>query len=391
MREPLPPTAMRATRKPCSEFVVLHSLCKSRRCGRIGAKRSAKLIAKMEHANLCTSPVAGEYEENGAEDVSYVSLAEITESGSCSEKHTAALIRQILIALEYLHSQGVVHGAIRSDNIFIEASTGLIKVALEVYVDKRMGEIKCLDVARCSVDTTSLGCLPNIDIWAVGIIAQQLLSGCFLSPHCSHGIPCSSCGSRLCRSSAIPNGLSMSAAAFLLECFSLADGDAMSSLELLDHPFMLFPLAVTALGEEEEDPSHAIDDCPLILDDLRRVPSPLRPSAVPSLKLAAPELFSSPSQTERSAGAKAEVGLRTGGSREELVEGARERGISRILFADDFAQTPLDPRKRKASSAAGGSEAALRPPLAKVATGCASAFSTGQLAAVCAIDPPRGG
>ena len=398
-----PPAASAgAARKPRSEFVLLHSDCRARRCARIGAKRSAKLIAQMDHANLCKCPVAKQGAEKREEEMLYVSLAEISESGSCSEEHTAALIRQILIALDYLHSQGVVHGAIRSENIFIEAHTGLIKVALELFVPQVVNG-KNYDVSSsCSVDYP-LSCLPKVDVWAVGCIAKQLLTG-YLQSSCYP----SECAylNRLCGSATIPLGLSLSAAAFLSECLSMSDDDTLSSHELLEHPFMQFPLsASTEEEQEEEDPAFRIDDYPLICDEMRNRPPTPRPKGVPSLKLSAPLLFTTSSQSER--GELQRRGIPLGCSEPCNADcarngnlSARERGISRILFADDCSQAPSDSRKRKASAAsaaactttgADGAAATARPRHAKVSAGCGRAFVPGPcpLGSVCIIDPPR--
>jgi serine/threonine protein kinase len=396
MQPPVAAAAARSARKPRSGFVMLHADNHARRCARIGAKRSAKLISQMEHANLSKCPLASGTMK-GDEEVLYVSLAEISESGACSEEHTAALIRQILIALDYLHSQGVVHGAIRSENIFIEANTGLIKVALDLFVSKSDENQYDDGACACSVDYPDLS-LPRVDVWAVGCIARQLLTGFSPTSCCSSDF---SYLNRLCEMTTVPRGLSLAAAAFLSECFSTSDDHTPASHELLDHPFVQFPLAMTALGEEEEDPAFRIDDYPLIAEEVRTHPASQRPIGVPSLKLSAPLLFTSSSQSERSKGQG--WALRLGDSvhcADSARHGdgsTRERGISRILFADDCAKPQADSRKRKSPTTAAAAAAMLvaaespapstaLPRQAKVSAGFGRNFAPGP---VCLIDPPR--
>jgi hypothetical protein len=402
-----------ATRAPRGKFVVLHSkCCRARRCARIGAKRSAKVIAKLDHANLCRFPVVNKGGEDDGDDLPYVSLAEIAESGSCTEAHTSALIRQILLALDYLHLQGVVHGALRSENIFIEADSGLIKLALELLVPNA-GDCNSANMEGSNC------CLPTLDLWAVGCIAKQLLTG--YPPHSYCPSECAFL-SRLCGSSAIPQGLSLSAAAFLAECFS--EADVASSHELLHHPFMQFPLACTIAGEGDEDPAFRIDDQLLLAESVRTRPPSRRPICVPSLKLLAPLLFLSQSQTERSPSAperrerpspRADCAAAAAGRRCERSTSPhaggpapRECGITRILFAADELGRSLragsppvapapDARKRKAQAGppppprrgGGGGPSPPRP--AKIPAGCGRACAPPMwpLPAVCVVDPPR--
>jgi serine/threonine protein kinase len=396
-----------ATRAPRGKFVVLHSKCRARRCARIGAKRSAKLIARLEHANLCRFPVRGDGGDNDGEDLPYVSLAEIAESGSCTEAHTSALIRQILIALDYLHQQGIVHGALRSENIFIEADSGLIKLALELLTPIISSDC---DTGECNSSKTdeSTSCLPTLDLWAVGCIARQLLTG--YPPH-SYCPSQSAFLSRLCGSSAIPQGLSLSAAAFLAECFS--EVDVASSHELLHHPFMQFPLACTITGEDDDDPALRIDDQLLLAEEVRTRPPTRRPPSVPSLKLSAPLLFFSPSQTERSPTTAASLthpsppadccGRRVSHSASPPAAASpdrhvpRECGISRILFAADeprrhFCGSPPAPDARKRKAPAGPPRGGSAPPalrLAKVPGRACAPLPPWPLVAVRAVDPPR--
>jgi hypothetical protein len=239
-----------------------------------------------------------------------------------SEGHTAAILRQALCALAFLHGAGIAHGNVNGSNLFIEASTGLVKLITEirscapkhptdaacnVHNDRPHSDSGILSAHQTAASRRpSLGsrsapcCHPTAfadDIYALGCTAAGLLSGAGPAPH-------------------RPAGLTLAAAAFLAECLASDPAERATARELLGHPYLLLlPAGDAACGAGDcggppaaGELSALLDDVLVIDDSERRRPPPPRPACVPGLRAPAPAAasavcFSSPSQTARAAAA----------------------------------------------------------------------------------------
>eukprot|EP01103_Thecamoeba_quadrilineata_P010528 TRINITY_DN229_c0_g3_i1.p1 TRINITY_DN229_c0_g3~~TRINITY_DN229_c0_g3_i1.p1 ORF type:complete len:784 (+),score=170.24 TRINITY_DN229_c0_g3_i1:73-2424(+) len=110
----------------------------------------------------------------------------IIERGCFSEKDAANIIRQILEAVKYLHSLGVVHRDLKPENVLCATKEALdVKIAdfgLSKILD---GDNKQVLQTCCGTPSYAApelllceGYAEPVDTWAVGVILYTLLSGC---------------------------------------------------------------------------------------------------------------------------------------------------------------------------------------------------------------------
>ena len=95
-----------------------------------------------------------------------------------SEKNVSIIIRQVLQALKYLHSNSIIHRDIKPENLLI--SLGTVKMAdfgWSIHSDKRRdtlcGTLDYLapEMVKGSTHDSS------IDIWEVGVLTYELAVG----------------------------------------------------------------------------------------------------------------------------------------------------------------------------------------------------------------------
>uniref|UniRef100_A0A6G1S8T5 Calcium/calmodulin-dependent protein kinase type 1 n=1 Tax=Aceria tosichella TaxID=561515 RepID=A0A6G1S8T5_9ACAR len=106
----------------------------------------------------------------------------IVEKGSYTEKDAAELIKQILEAVDYMHSQGVVHRDLKPENLLYYSSEEDSKIMISDFGLSRMeetGVVGCCGtpgyVAPEVLAQTPYGKL--VDVWSIGVIAYILLCG----------------------------------------------------------------------------------------------------------------------------------------------------------------------------------------------------------------------
>lgn len=133
------------------------------------------------------------------DDVNFYIISELITGGELydyiiktkklSERQTANIIKQILLALNYMHQQDIVHRDIKPENILIapeeSSSDDLLNIKLTDFgfacFFKRGEGLKQvlgspLYMAPEIVKEQVYG--SKVDIWSVGVIAHILLSGC---------------------------------------------------------------------------------------------------------------------------------------------------------------------------------------------------------------------
>ena len=108
----------------------------------------------------------------------------LNKQRTCSEVEAAHILSSILSTLAYLHSVGVCHRDIKPENIMYDPSTGQLKlIDFEICRMIKYGHEK---LAMCSITGTPHYQAPEmlkgfythmIDIWAVGVVAYELLAG----------------------------------------------------------------------------------------------------------------------------------------------------------------------------------------------------------------------
>lgn len=148
------------------------------------------VMRQVRHQHLMTA-----HDVLEAEDYIYIvmdlmkgdSIVEVLqESGTLSEDHARNLMREILNAVAYLHSKGVVHRDIKPDNVFVESRQFPFGARLGDFGAAGFVEASgLLPPTPHSVGTVGFvapeyamakSCGPKVDIFACGVMLYLLLA-----------------------------------------------------------------------------------------------------------------------------------------------------------------------------------------------------------------------
>ncbi|KAH9526875.1 calcium/calmodulin-dependent protein kinase I isoform X1 [Dermatophagoides farinae] len=107
----------------------------------------------------------------------------IVEKGSYTEKDASLLIKQILEAVDYMHSQGVVHRDLKPENLLYYSQSEDSKIMISDFGLSKMEESGVMATACGTpgyVAPEVLAQKPygkSVDVWSIGVIAYILLCG----------------------------------------------------------------------------------------------------------------------------------------------------------------------------------------------------------------------
>jgi len=112
----------------------------------------------------------------------------IVERGNYTEKDASDIVRQILEAVQYLHSQGVVHRDLKPENLLCAEVGKEKETRIHIYVadfglsrvfqDREQLNTYCGSPEYVAPEV--LACVPYekaVDLWSVGVITYILLTG----------------------------------------------------------------------------------------------------------------------------------------------------------------------------------------------------------------------
>lgn len=152
-----------------------------------GLKREIKIMKKIDHPHILK--LYDVYVEGSdfylvMELVPGKELFErIIDKGQYSEKHASLIIKQILSAVDYLHSNGIAHRDLKPENLLSsgEGDEEVVKI-IDFGLSKKFGDEKLVTsvgspgyVAPEVLTDDSYD--KSVDMWSVGVILYILLSG----------------------------------------------------------------------------------------------------------------------------------------------------------------------------------------------------------------------
>jgi calcium/calmodulin-dependent protein kinase I len=152
-------------------------------------EREIKIMKKLKHPHILPLIEVSENKDYIFLVLELVTGGElfdkIVERGNYSEKDASNIVRQILEAVQYLHSQGVVHRDLKPENLLCasNSTTDLyIYVAdfglSRVFHDREQLNTYCGSPEYVAPEV--LACVPYekaVDLWSVGVITYILLTG----------------------------------------------------------------------------------------------------------------------------------------------------------------------------------------------------------------------
>ncbi|KAG2491853.1 hypothetical protein HYH03_009809 [Edaphochlamys debaryana] len=167
--------------------------------------------------------------------------------GRLTEAQVRTLVLQPLLeAVSYMHGAGIVHRDLKPDNILFTSDWRLVVadfgIAINAYKERpvtRAGTVGYMapEVTRCPIkdrpednkDAAHLAYTPAVDIWAVGVLAYELLVG--FPPFVAGSKPRP-------RALGFPGSTSSMARDFVTSALAESAGERPTALQLLDHPWM---------------------------------------------------------------------------------------------------------------------------------------------------------
>jgi len=150
-------------------------------------RREVQIMKKVNHPNVLKLYEVFEDEEEFFLVMELVTGKElfdkIVERGQYSEADASHIVRQIVSAVEYLHSQGIAHRDLKPENLLSAEVDGeeSIKIA-DFGFSKNFGEEKLMTSCGSPgyVAPEVLTCESydkSVDLWSVGVIIYILLCG----------------------------------------------------------------------------------------------------------------------------------------------------------------------------------------------------------------------
>ena len=107
----------------------------------------------------------------------------IVEKGSYTEKDAADLIRQVLSAVAYMHSMGVVHRDLKPENLLYHGPEEDSKIMISDFGLSKMEDSGIMATACGTPGYVAPEVLAQkpygkeVDVWSIGVISYILLCG----------------------------------------------------------------------------------------------------------------------------------------------------------------------------------------------------------------------
>jgi len=211
-----------------------------------------EILKKLSHKNivhLCESAESADALYMVLELVKGVDLFDVSQFlGPLRPALAGYIIGQLLSAVSYLHSRGIVHHDIKPENVLIDYSNNKIKLTdfgSAKDISKMVGVAGTLNYMAPELIKRMNGsnqyCDQSVDIWSVGIVAYILLSGNhpFDSKKANTSMICKILSGKFDFPSAQWDSVPKHCKEFIQRCLVLDPKKRASAQELLKHPWIL--------------------------------------------------------------------------------------------------------------------------------------------------------
>ncbi|KAK7269332.1 hypothetical protein RIF29_22057 [Crotalaria pallida] len=231
-------------------------------------EEEVKLLKDLSHPNIVRYLGTVREEDTINIFLEFVSGGSISsllgKFGAFPEAVIRTYTKQLLLGLEYLHKNGIMHRDIKGANILVD-NKGCIKLA-DFGASKQVVELATISGAK-SMKGTPYWMAPEVilqtghdfsaDIWSVGCTVIEMATG---KPPWSQQYQEVAALFHIGTTKShppIPDHLSVEGKDFLLKCLQKEPNLRASALELLHHPFLTgekmvsLPLSYTSMGKFE--------------------------------------------------------------------------------------------------------------------------------------------
>ncbi|CAK0784650.1 hypothetical protein CVIRNUC_007854 [Coccomyxa viridis] len=215
-----------------------------------GLEAEVNVLRRLDHPNIVRYLGTDRDDEHLNIFLEFVpggSIASLLNKfGSFKESVIRVYARQILLGLDYLHKQGIMHRDIKGANILVD-TTGLVKVA-DFGASKQIEDLVTMDSGQKSIKGTPYWMAPEIitscghgrqaDIWSVACTVIEMATG--KPPWSEYGSSVSALFhiAQTTEPPVMPPQLSKEGCNFLLRCFNRNPKERPTSAELLKHPWL---------------------------------------------------------------------------------------------------------------------------------------------------------
>jgi len=235
-------------------------------------KAEINVLKTIQHPNVTALSEVIETESHVYLVLEYMGGGELFDAivahGGYTEAQAVAVTRNILSALVYLHSKGVIHRDLKPENLLLVDSSNLVDVKLTDFGMATILKDNCrltftkagtLQYVAPEIICSDSGYSFAVDLWSLGIVVVCLLTGnapfaCRTPEEYRHAIESIASTNGSCLFGPQWSGISSDAQAFVHALLRVRPGDRPTALQALKHPW-LADEASNAEGEASEAPS----------------------------------------------------------------------------------------------------------------------------------------
>jgi hypothetical protein len=153
--------------------------------------REARVAATLDHPHLCPIHDVGQHEGIHYLTMPYIEGKPLSESIAAGtpavERHVAALVRQLALALEEAHRRGIIHRDLKPSNIMINRRGEPVVMDFGLARHTEAGDVRLTQSGAIvgtpaymppeQVDGAANLLGPTCDVYSLGVILYELLTG----------------------------------------------------------------------------------------------------------------------------------------------------------------------------------------------------------------------